>query len=201
MNWPQRGIYFFFEEGEVRSNSGDGARVVRVGTHALTPGSKTKLWKRLSQHRGTASTDGGNHRGSIFRLIVGAALAGKYAETAVPSWGCGNSANREIRLQELDQERRVSSVIRAMPFLWLEINDEPGPQSLRGLIERNAIALISNYGRPCLDSLSLSWLGRFCDREKVRHSGLWNQNHVDEQYNPAFLDSLERLILQMESFA
>lgn len=62
---PQRGVYFFFEPGEQRSGSGDGARVVRVGTHALKPGSNTKLWTRLSQHRGALRSGGGNHRGSI----------------------------------------------------------------------------------------------------------------------------------------
>jgi hypothetical protein len=34
-DWPQRGIYFFFEASEVRRDSGQGLRVVRVGTHAL----------------------------------------------------------------------------------------------------------------------------------------------------------------------
>ena len=35
MDWPKRGVYFFFEPGESRSTSGEGPRVVRVGTHAL----------------------------------------------------------------------------------------------------------------------------------------------------------------------
>lgn len=35
MSWPSRGVYFFFEQGEVRTESGSGQRVVRVGTHAL----------------------------------------------------------------------------------------------------------------------------------------------------------------------
>jgi hypothetical protein len=35
MAWPHRGVYFFFEEGENRSDTGDGPRVIRVGTHAL----------------------------------------------------------------------------------------------------------------------------------------------------------------------
>jgi hypothetical protein len=48
MNWPRRGVYFFFEQGEKRSDSGGGPRVVRVGTHAVRSGSKTKLWTRLS---------------------------------------------------------------------------------------------------------------------------------------------------------
>jgi hypothetical protein len=32
-----------------------------------------------------------------------------------------------------------------MQLLWLEIDDEPSPASLRGFIERNAIALLSTY--------------------------------------------------------
>ena len=38
--------------------------------------------------------------------------------------------------------------------------------------------------------------GTACDRGKglVRDSGLWNQNHVDEGYDPAFLDVLERFV-------
>ena len=73
-NWPRRGVYFFMEEGEERSDSGSGPRIVRVGTHALTESSATKLWTRLSQHRGNLGIGGGNHRGSIFRLLVGTAL-------------------------------------------------------------------------------------------------------------------------------
>ena len=88
-----------------------------------------------------------------------------------------------------------------MPFLWLEIDDEPGPDSLRGYIERNAIALLSNYGKEPLDPPSGEWLGRLCDRERVRNSGLWNQNHVEERYDPAFLDTLERLARNVEEIA
>jgi hypothetical protein len=33
-----------------------------------------------------------------------------------------------------------------MPFLWLAIDDEPSAHGLRGHIERNAIALLSNFG-------------------------------------------------------
>jgi hypothetical protein len=108
MVWPRRGVYFFFEDGEERSDSGMGPRVVRVGTHALTSGSFTTLWKRLSQHRGSVSSGGGNHRGSIFRLIVGAALAPREPESAAPSWGRGNSAGPDIRAGELDLERQVT---------------------------------------------------------------------------------------------
>jgi hypothetical protein len=196
VRWPRLGVYFFYEQGEQRSDSGIGPRVVRVGTHALGTGSGTKLWTRLSQHRGQVGTGGGNHRGSIFRLIIGTALIEKEGYECA-TWGNKSSAPREIRERELELERAVSGVIRAMPFLWLAVEDKPGPQSLRGYIERNAIALLSNYGRPPLDPPSDNWLGRWCDRERVRNSGLWNSNHVDETFDPAFLVSLEELVHDM----
>jgi len=74
------------------------------------------------------------------------------------------------------------------------IEDEAGPESRRGFIERNSIALLSNYNKPRLDPPSAVWLGHHCNRERVRNSGLWNSIHVDEDYDPAFLDELDRLV-------
>jgi hypothetical protein len=54
-----------------------------------------------------------------------------------------------------------------MPFIWLSVDDEPGPASMRGKIERNAIVLLSNFNKPPLDPPSLHWLGRHCDRDRV----------------------------------
>jgi hypothetical protein len=88
VRWPDRGVYFFFEPGELRR---DGTpRVVRVGTHAVSAGSRTRLWQRLRAHRG--NRDGrGNHRGSVFRRHVGEALLRRDQATH-PSWGMGSSA-------------------------------------------------------------------------------------------------------------
>ncbi len=91
-------------------------------------------------------------------------------------------------------ERQVCAVIGDMPFLWLCVDDEPGPDSLRGYIERNAIALLSNYGREPIDPPSPGWLGHHSDRERVRLSGLWNNNYVEDDYTPAFLDTLQQMI-------
>jgi hypothetical protein len=193
MEWPRRGVYFFREIGELRTDSGTGPRIVRVGTHALKEGSGTKLWTRLSQHKGQSSTGGGNHRGSIFRLIVGAALIRRDG-LAFPTWGAGNTAKGAVRAAEIVLERRVTKVVGNMSFLWLPIEDEAGPASRRGYIERNAIALLSNYGKAPLDPPSQEWLGRHSDRERIRRSGLWNQNHVDEVCDRAFLDSLDKLV-------
>ena len=192
MSWPTRGVYFFMEPGESRSDTGRGNRIVRIGTHALTPGSKSTLWGRLSQHKGHAKSGAGNHRGSIFRSIVGTALDDEGQNH--PTWGVGSSARRETRDREIDLEKAVSQTIGSMPFLYLEIDDEAGPASKRGYIERNCIALLSNYDKPSIDPPSSSWLGNRCNRERVRKSGLWNQNHVDEKYDPAFLEVFHELI-------
>lgn len=198
MDWPNRGVYFFLEAGEVRSGSGAGLRVVRVGTHGLRTGSRSTLWARLSQHRG------GNHRSSIFRSLVGSALARQCGTGRPPSWDVGSSRSAAARILALDRggvkraeaevESRVSRYVRAMPFLWLNVGDEPGPGSERGTIERNAIALLSGYVEPALDPPSAGWLGDSSDRFRVRRSGLWNSNHVDEDYAPYFLDIMERRV-------
>ena len=77
MGWPPRGVYFFYESGESRSVTGAGLRIVRIGTHGLKNGARSTLWGRLSQHRGSSRSGLGNHRGSIFRLLVGVALANR----------------------------------------------------------------------------------------------------------------------------
>lgn len=203
MSWPVRGVYFFFEAGEVRRESGAGLRVVRVGTHALTATSRTSLWNRLSNHRGQAN-GGGNHRGSIFRLLVGTALKARAGIDDPVSWGIGSepgAAARRLGVEraalvrdEATLEAEVSQLIGAMPFVWLAIDDPPGPESRRGYIERNAIALLSNSGRESLDGPSGTWLGRYCARERVRQSGLWNQNHTEDDHEPAFLGVLRDLM-------
>ena len=75
-----------------------------------------------------------------------------------------------------------------------ECGRRPGPDSQRDLIERNAIALLSHARTPAADAPSSRWLGTFSDRERVRTSGLWNNNHVEENYDASFLDAMERLV-------
>ena len=195
MDWPKRGVYFFQEVGENRTDTGTGLRIVRVGTHALKTGSCTSLWTRLSQHKGQMTTGNGNHRGSIFRLLVGTALIRRRGYDYL-TWGVGSTARAEVRAAERRLECEVSQVIGDMPFIWLACDDEAGPESVRGYIERNTIALVSNYDKSPLDAPSQNWLGRHCDRGRVRNAGLWNQNHVDAAYDPAFLDELDRLVAE-----
>lgn len=193
MKWPERGVYFFFEPDENRSLKPTEMRVVRVGTHMVSKGSKASFWKRLHTHRGTE--DGrGNHRGSIFRLHVGKAMIQRSnGEVHVPTWGIGQSASAEVRKQEVGLEREVSKYLGKMLFLWLEVPDNPGPDSDRAYLERNSIGLLSGLGNP-LDIHSKNWLGNFSSSEPIRKSGLWNINHVDCQYDSRFLQILENYI-------
>ena len=199
--WPRRGVYFFFEHGEQRQN-GEGLRVVRVGTHAISLGSHTTLWGRLSQHRGRIGgghPGGGNHRGSVFRLHVGKALLSsrEYSERIRRTWGKGASADREVLDAEYPLERDVSQFIRNMPLLWVNIADPAGPESDRKVIEANAIALLSNRRKLAVDPASSKWLGLRTGNPAICESGLWNIDHVDEQYEPLFLDILAQHVQRM----
>ncbi len=188
--WPERGVYFFFEDGEFRED-GETLRVVRVGTHAITTSSKTTLWSRLHTHRGHSDL-GGNHRGSIFRKRVGEALwrARQYPEEMTKTWGVRSSASKAVRLAEASLEREVSDYIGQMPLLWIGIADTPSPKSDRAYLELNSIALLSNFGKPAIDLPSPNWLGRQSSQHTIRESGLWNTDHVEKPYDPIFLEKL-----------
>jgi hypothetical protein len=194
--WPKQGVYFFFEAGELRE-AGQAFRVVRVGTHGVSEGSRASLWSRLAWHRGKvggAFPGGGGHRGSVFRRHVGTALLNRreYPEIVGREWGSGSSTSRELRVVEYPLERDVSAVIGSMPLLWVGVADQAGKGSLRGFIEKNAIALLSNFERPPIDPSSEQWLGLHARHEHLRKSGLWNVQHVELlTYDAGFLDLLE----------
>jgi hypothetical protein len=207
MVWPRRGVYFFHEPPG-HSGSSTGGRVVRVGTHAITSQSRATLWQRLSQHRGAAGHRGGSHRASIFRKLVGEALICRDG-VCVSTWGRGNSpgaAARALNLErgavlngERELEIAVSRYIGALPLLCLPMEEADG--GARAHIERNAIGLLSNLEQEQIDPSFATWLGAHSERGHVRCSGLWNDEHVDVTYDPAFLDELERRIALARSTA
>ena len=205
MDWPERGVYFFLEPGETRESS-EQLRVTRVGTHAVSTGSSTSLWDRLKQHYGTGSASsnhphGGAHRGSVYRKRVGEAIIEKHGLQAdYPAWhDRWSSIERErsvVREEEYILERRVSAYIRDQPFLWVNFDDEPGPDSDRAYLERNCIALLSNRDVEPIDPRAAGWLGRHSRSPKIGESGLWNVDHVDEQYDEAFLELLGEAVAE-----
>ena len=195
MNWPERGVYFFFERGEKRNDSGKGLRVVRVGTHMLKKGGKQTFWRRLSQHKSKSKSFGA----SIFRKHVGEALLLKTKGRAISLKGKWWKSISERAIKDL--ANRVSDHIGNMPFLWLAIDDPAGPKSKRAYIERNSIALLSNCHRRGMpvDVSSKKWLGKDSRNSKISDSGLWNVKYVDKGYEPDFLNTLEKLVGSMKS--
>ena len=58
-----------------------------------------------------------------------------------------------------------------MWFLWLAIEGEARPDNRRGYVERNSIALLSNFNKLALDPPSQGWLGHHSDQrapQKIR---------------------------------
>ena len=200
MSWPRRGVYLFFENGELRSD-GVTPRVVRVGTHGLRP-SKSTLWGRLNQHKGHVGgsfAGGGNHRGSVFRRHVGSALlaSGEWPDAVQASWPNGQNASRLVRATEHPLERAVTATIGSMPFLWLAVDDEPSSTSDRGVIEVGSIALLSNIDRAAIDGPSDDWLGRRARSDLISRSGIWNVNHVQQPADGEFLRTFESWLERM----
>jgi hypothetical protein len=81
-----------------------------------------------------------------------------------------------------------------MPFLCLAVEDNPRPKSRRRYVERNSIALFTNFGRESINPPSAAWLGHNCGYADVCESGLWNSDHISEDHDPEVLTHLGRLV-------
>lgn len=174
--WPRRGIYFFFEDGELRSDVRT-PRLVRVGTHGVARTRGTALWQRLAQHRGSLGghhPGGGNHRGSVFRHHVGGAMIrrGDFDSRLLTVWSdMRPKEGRRARELEYPIELAVSKYIRSMNVLWVDVLDEVAKESHRKTIERGAIALLGSAARARSDPPSPSWLGRWVSPAPYRSRG------------------------------
>ena len=84
----------------------------------------------------------------------------------------------------------TSPTYAGMPLLFIAVSDDPSPKNDRAYLERNCIALLSNFGKDATDQPSSDWLGLRSGEITVRQSRLWNTNHVEETYSPDVLDRL-----------
>jgi hypothetical protein len=158
----------------------------------------------LKQHYGTGSGSsdhphGGAHRGSVYRKRVGEAIIEKHdLDDDYPDWDKRwSSIDRKrsaVRDEEYILERRVSTYIREQPFLWVNLDDEPSADSDRAYLEQNVIALLSNFDEQPIDSRADGWLGRYSQSRGIRESGLWNVNHVEQNYEDEFLELFEKAL-------
>lgn len=202
---PERGVYFFFEVGEMR-HGGHDFRVVHAGAHALGVGKKTTLSRLLRNHKGDNAGIGGNHRKSALRKHIGSALLvrhpRKFKAELIETWALkshdiGNNERADIREMEAPLEAEVSHIVRNMPLLWVAVGDRPSEKSHRGVLMANAVRLLADVRDRAIDPPSKGWLGHDADSTKIRQSGLWNVKHVGEPYDPRFLDLLEIYVDEM----
>jgi len=193
---PKKGIYIMFEKGE-KAHSAD--RIVRIGTHT---GEKEKnpLAKRLKEH---ISPNGR----SVFRRKAGSAIINKnriegstfWSEEDLLDWGKpwkkGGFRQRErfikrgrsIQFEEVD--KLVSKYVREnISFVCIEIEDKQS----RKLFEARLISTVSNCPE-C--QMSEHWLGNFSTKEKVRKSGLWQEDELwKDNLTDAEFAELEQII-------
>jgi hypothetical protein len=188
---PEAGVYLFFDESEHRLKDLGTLRVVRVGTHGVAAGSKATLRNRMRTHFGTGAGEG-NHRSSIFRLHVGRSMLNARLTRHVDTWG-SQKADKKTLLGERDMERVVSQYLSQLHVALIDIPGVSEKSNDRSYIEQNLIAILSNKCRP-LDPPSYKWLGNNSDKREIRKSGLWNVNHVEQAYDPAFIEVLDYYI-------
>ena len=155
------GIYIMFEDGEKIGNLD---RIVRVGK------AEQPLLTRLTQHFINEDKD---H--SIFRKHVGRALLqkGNYSQVDINNWNI-----KGIKCPQI--EKKVTVELKRFSFCCIE--DFSNIEEIKNL-EQTLIETLSMYNRlykkqTGKDIFSENWLGQDCTNDKVRTSGLWNDEHV-----------------------
>ncbi|MCK1266886.1 MULTISPECIES: DUF6884 domain-containing protein [unclassified Bradyrhizobium] len=170
---PDQGVYFFFDPAEKTLFSESLPRLVRVGTHGVSAGSRATLRDRLRTHLGTS--DGyGNHRSSVFRLHVGEALIRRDGmRDRYPNWGIGQNLTGADRDNERPLEKVVSEIIGSLSVCCIAVADKSAKESARSVIERLSIALFTEHLLPVEASGPL-WLGLHSKHDVIAKTGLWN---------------------------
>ena len=155
------GIYVMFEDGEKIGNLD---RIVRVGK------AEESLLTRLTQHFINEDKDY-----SIFRKHVGRALLqkGNYSQVDINNWN-----KKGIKCPQI--EKKVTEELKRFSFCCTDVFSNI--EEIKNL-EQTLIETLSMYNRlhkkqTGKDVFSKNWLGQDCTNDKVKTSGLWNDEHV-----------------------
>lgn len=165
---PSNGIYILFEKGESYKAFD---RAVRVGSHD----GSNQLFPRLTQH-----FENKNKNRSIFRKNIGRCLLNKAASDYLRIWDLDTTSRKNKELYEsivdkefeLRLEDEISEYIQSdFSFCVIEETDKESRLYWESKI---ASTLAASSSKP-----SSSWLGNFSPKEKIRSSGLWQENKLN----------------------
>jgi len=182
---PRNGIYILFEDGE-RAHGVD--RIVRVGTHT----GENKLCSRLEEHFVKQNKDR-----SIFRKNIGRALLRRANDPFVRQWEIDLTSHEAklayrsrvdpVKLHAIEDQ--VSVYIQShisVVALSVETKDD------RLLWEKRIIGTVSHC-KECRPSTT--WLGLHSPKLRIRKSGLWLVNELNEApMSEADIENLKRIV-------
>ncbi|MHB1356091.1 MAG: hypothetical protein ACYCZF_08975 [Anaerolineae bacterium] len=178
---PPDGIYVLFEEGETAHGTD---RIVRIGTHD----SDGRLAARLEELFIRENKDR-----SVFRKNIGRALLSSMGDPFLKQWDIDRTKKtvrdnplRQVDPKKLQQtERKVTLRIQGS-FSFVVVPTTAGIDRHR--LEAGLIALVASCSecRP-----STNWLGLQSPSAKIRESGLWQVQHLDDE--PVSIETLELL--------
>lgn len=180
---PENGIYFFYERGEIWGHGRDKQRIVRIGT------CKSGNFKsRIAEHyllderkMNFDSKQAAPRERSIFRKNIGRALLNKRKSGYLNIWEI-DFTDRKTREQkahlrnvrfEKNLERQITKILREnFSFRFIEIENEMGREGLEA-------RLIGTVAQCRLCRSSKNWLGIHSPINKIRQSGLWLVQHLE----------------------
>jgi len=166
---PKNGIYILFERGE-KFNEYD--RIVRVGTHT----GNNQLYSRLKQHFVKE-----NKNRSIFRKNIGRCFLNKEGSPYQSLWELDITSRvereRNLRLLDLEFEKqiekKISNYIQTnLTFCVFQVDSKEDRLFWESKIT-------STLAQSVEFKPSNNWLGNFSPKEKIRASGLWQVNELE----------------------
>ena len=186
---PANGIYIMFEKGETYQGLD---RIVRVGTHT----GDNQLYSRLNQHFVKENKDR-----SIFLKRVGSAILAKNKDPYLDVWEVDtttpenkNKVQAQLNPAHEQQitQQAVAHIRNKISFVVFEVKTKE--ERLR--LEKKIIATLSKAAKDGFIEPSENWLGNFSPDLKVRQSGLWQSQHLNEApLTPQEFEELKQIVL------
>lgn len=168
---PKNGIYIMFENGEAAHH---GFRIVRIGINV----GQDNLYQRLTEHYEKRNKDR-----SIFRKNIGLALLNGREDPFLNKWKIDlTTHDARLKYSEivnsetlLNTEKEVSEIIqRNFKFSLIQVDSKLERKKL----EARLISTVSHC-KEC--GPSDQWLGLKSPKKKIRESGLWQEQGMNEQ--------------------